>query len=121
MNTTKNLVTTLAWLCLAACGGTAPEPAADVNGAATDLAGTWTTACFQSPNMLYARTSLSYAGANLTGTYSEFSDAACAVGYNVSTWTGTISGGGAAGVAGAKKIDIAFGDYHAKPLTQAAA
>jgi hypothetical protein len=90
--------------------------------AGSDLDGTWETACTLLPTqMLYARTRLVYDSLKLTGTYSDYSDAACTMGMGVSTWTGTAKVGDAAGPSGATPLDLAFDSYTYKPLNDKAA
>jgi hypothetical protein len=90
--------------------------------AGSDLDGTWETACSLLPTqMLYARTRLVYQDLKLTGTYSDYSDAACTMGMGVSTWTGTAKVGDAAAPSGATPLDLAFESYKYKPLNDKAA
>ena len=91
-------------LVLVGCDDAGEDPGADLDG-------TWETACYQR-----TRTSLTYAGLALTGTYSEYSDDACTSAYHVSTWTGTASVGDTR-ANGARKLDLSFDTFTSTALT----
>lgn len=100
-------------------GGADAVGASEVAG--KDLDGTWETACTLLPTqMIYARTRLVYANLKLTGTYSDYADAACTQGLGVSTWTGgaTVPTPGGAGTT---PLNLAFESYEYKPLNAQAA
>jgi hypothetical protein len=85
-------------------GGSAPTPG-------NDLDGTWETVCWQK-----AKTTITYDHLALDGTYTEYSDDACASAIHVSKWTGTAAVTGQT-AAGDTKIDIAFATFTSTALT----
>lgn len=100
-----------ATLCLAAgCGGV--EPAA---APGADLDGTWRTQCYPT-QVGFAMTTIAYSKLALTGTYTEYSDAACTQAIHVSRWTGTTTVSGPARD-GVTPIDIAFATFTSTALT----
>lgn len=87
-----------------------------------DLDGTWETPCVALPmQQLYAKTRLVYSSLSLTGTFSDYADAACTKGMGVSTWTGTATVGGPAAAAAATQLDLTFDTYKYEPLSDQAA
>jgi hypothetical protein len=60
----------------------------------TELNGTWETSCFDNNGFNFARTTIAYNDLALTGTFTEYEDAACTRATHVSRWTGvgTVAG-----------------------------
>ncbi len=98
---------------LGACGGA-------LDAERSDLEGSWAGPCFPTSATQSAQTRIVYNDLQLTGTYHEFSDSACAVERHTSTWTGQASGGEEL-TAGVRKLDLAFASFRSKPLTAAEA
>jgi hypothetical protein len=59
---------------------------------------------------------LTYADLSFTGTYNEYSDAACTDAYHISEWTGTATVGDEV-APGIRKLDIAFVSFSSTALT----
>lgn len=106
VHSNRHRMLALTALLLSACGG--EEPGADLNGQ-------WTTGCVQG-YMGYTETILQYTELALVGTYTEYSDAACAEAYHVSKWTGTATVGEQL-ASGPWKLDLAFSSFTSTALT----
>jgi hypothetical protein len=84
----------------------------------TELNGTWETSCFDNNGFNFARTTIAYNDLALTGTFTEYEDAACTRATHVSRWTGV---GTVAGTtpAGETKLDLSFVTFTSTSLTTA--
>jgi hypothetical protein len=106
-------ITTGALLLITIAGCTDDSDPNDI--ARDDLEGTWKSACFQA-----AQTTLAYRNLQLSGTFTEFSDQACATPRHVTTWTAQATGGDEVS-SGVRKLNLAFSSFKSKPLTAAEA
>lgn len=85
---------------------------ADTSTPGAELGGSWATACYKG-----TQTVLTYDGSSFSGTYGEYSDAACTDLYHLSEWSGTATFGEEL-ASGARKIDLAFLTFTSTALTE---
>jgi hypothetical protein len=108
---TLSLLTMITLLTMTSCA----DDASPNDVARDDLEGTWKSACFQA-----TQTTLSYRDLQLSGTFTEFSDQACATPRHVATWTAQATGGDEVSP-GVRKLNLAFSSFKSRPLTTAEA
>jgi hypothetical protein len=101
-------------LLLATLIGCTDDPTA-LEVARDDLEGTWTSACYQA-----TQTTLTYRQLQLSGTFTEFTDQACASPRHIASWTAQATGGETVSP-GVRRLNLAFTAFRSKALTAAEA